>query len=112
MQDPLEYMEWVAATRKREGSPGRSRENSSRRLDARDFALNNTKTYEGENLLGGSEMICPLKFNSNTIDADGNLQENQCQCEREDCELWEANTGTCSLHTLAYLKGREVARRE
>ncbi len=57
-------------------------------------------------------MVCPLKFNSSTLDADGAFLVTACQCEREDCQLWEAFTGTCSLQTLAHLKGREVSLAE
>ena len=29
--------------------------------------------------------ICPLKFNSITLDKDGEFSENTCQCEADDC---------------------------
>jgi hypothetical protein len=57
-------------------------------------------------------MHCPLKFNSKTIDADGACKDNQCQCEREECELWEHLTGSCSLRTTAYLQAYEANRKQ
>ena len=56
--------------------------------------------------------ICPLKFNSTTLDKDGTALQNACLCDGEDCALWEEFTGTCALKTDAYLKGREVSIRE
>mgnify|MGYP005646895425 CR=1 FL=1 len=55
---------------------------------------------------------CPFKFNANTLDFDGNIYSNACLCEKEYCELWEENTGTCAFRTGAYLKGIEVHRSE
>jgi hypothetical protein len=33
-------------------------------------------------------MLCPLKFNAKTLDADGEIKENQCSCEKEKCGWW------------------------
>jgi len=57
-------------------------------------------------------MICPLKFNSNTLDKDGAVLKDQCQCEEKECALWEIYTGTCSLCTDAYLKGVKASRED
>jgi len=34
-------------------------------------------------------MICPLKFNSNTLDKDGTCAYYQNQCDQEYCRAWE-----------------------
>lgn len=57
-------------------------------------------------------MICPLKFNSNTIDADGNSRSHSCLCELQDCAWWNEYFGKCSIAIDSYLKGIEDHRLE
>jgi len=55
--------------------------------------------------------VCPLKFNSNTLDKDGEHLKDTCRCEEEDCALWESHTGTCALLTEAcILDFREILK--
>lgn len=45
-------------------------------------------------------MICPLKFNSNTLDEDGNLVGTAlgvCQCEIEGCAWWSGKDEKCAI---------------
>jgi len=51
-------------------------------------------------------MFCPFKFNNPSIDL------RYCQCEKEQCELWNERFGKCSLAVDAYLKGQEDIRAE
>jgi len=57
-------------------------------------------------------MICPLKFNSNTTDADGAVRKDVCLCEREDCAWWNEYFGKCSIAVESYLRGIEDHRVE
>ena len=57
-------------------------------------------------------MICPLKFKSETLNADGGLYNNTCQCEQADCEWWVEYFGKCARAVDAYLKGREYQGKE
>jgi len=49
---------------------------------------------------------CPLKFNSKTLDSDGELLVDQCLCEQGACAFWEPITGTCSVATVAIIRAR------
>lgn len=40
---------------------------------------------------------CPNKFNSKTVDAEGSVRGNVCQCEREECALWDTGFQVCGL---------------
>ena len=51
-------------------------------------------------------MFCPFKFNNPSIDL------RYCQCEKEQCELWNERFGKCSFAVDAYLKGQEDIRAE
>ncbi|MCD6489490.1 MAG: hypothetical protein J7K20_02030 [Thermodesulfobacterium sp.] len=52
--------------------------------------------------------ICPLKFNSKTLDADGNVKEECCKCEKEYCAWWikeyvgeGKHKGYCAIKLIA-----------
>ena len=32
--------------------------------------------------------MCPLKFNAKTLDEEGSVFKSDCQCEKDECELW------------------------
>ncbi|MBA7684662.1 hypothetical protein ES703_93068 [subsurface metagenome] len=51
--------------------------------------------------------FCPLIFIGNCIMEESRPDE--ADCVEEKCAMWEQFTGTCSVATLAYLKGRDVA---
>lgn len=40
--------------------------------------------------------MCPIKFNSNTLDKDRSLRF--CECEEERCAWWDG--GTCIVYTI------------
>ena len=40
--------------------------------------------------------ICPLKFNSKTLDADGTVKVGVCLCEGEECEFYNYWLGNCA----------------
>jgi len=58
--------------------------------------------------------ICPLKFTSTTLHADGHFDFEPCRCERKKCEWWSDAEEKCcvpmikesieSLGGLIYLK--------
>lgn len=55
-------------------------------------------------------MICPLKFNTNTL-TGGNVI-NTCPCEREECAWWSEYFARCSKSVGAYQKGLEDHEKE
>ena len=57
-------------------------------------------------------MICPLKFNSVTLDKDGSWRIGSCDCEKRECGWWNERFEMCSIVVDAYLKGIEDRRRE
>ena len=43
-------------------------------------------------------MICPLKFNQNTISTAGQIYDTgECECEGTNCMWWYFPDGTCSI---------------
>jgi len=48
-------------------------------------------------------MICPLKFNSETLDLDGNIYLPKdhgvsiCKCEEKKCAWWDIREGRCAI---------------
>ena len=57
-------------------------------------------------------MICPLKFNSMTLNANGVRKENACKCEEEECAWWNPYYGKCAAVVDAYLKGIAQEKRD
>jgi len=53
--------------------------------------------------------FCPLIYIGRAVQETTEYPTPTCICVEENCALWEPNTGTCSMATLAYLKGREAA---
>jgi len=49
-------------------------------------------------------MICPMKFNSQTLSVDSVLLKGTGQCERSECAWWNGRFGICSITLDAYLK--------
>lgn len=50
-------------------------------------------------------MICPLKFNLVTLNAETQEQLNRnCQCEEYDCDWWDEPKRQCCIKTLSELK--------
>ncbi|MCJ7635466.1 hypothetical protein MUP77_24140 [Candidatus Bathyarchaeota archaeon] len=45
------------------------------------------------------EKICPLKFNSVTLN-EGGMLFGPCRCEAEKCKWWYAEAKACCLHYL------------
>jgi hypothetical protein len=43
---------------------------------------------------------CPMKFNSKTLEADGFVKKDSCQCDEENCAWWRASTNLCSVLNL------------
>jgi len=52
-------------------------------------------------------MYCPLKFNSKTLDADGNIKNEACHCEGTDCAWWNERFRMCCQAVGDYLEGIE-----
>jgi len=50
-------------------------------------------------------MICPLKFNSNTLNVDGvkncSTYRDVCKCEKKECEWWIELTKQCVVAEIA-----------
>lgn len=40
------------------------------------------------------DKICPLKFNSRTLNIGGKISKKSCKCEGSGCELWIDTTYT------------------
>ena len=43
---------------------------------------------------------CPMKFNSKTLEADGFVKRDCCQCDEENCAWWRASTNNCAVLNL------------
>ena len=58
-------------------------------------------------------MFCPFKFTNSQVDMTKDLlPTNLCQCEREQCQLWNERFGKCSLAVDAYLKAQDDLLKE
>lgn len=44
-------------------------------------------------------MICPLKFNSNTLNVDGvkSTYRDACKCEEKECAWWAEKDKQCAI---------------
>lgn len=45
-------------------------------------------------------MNCPMKFNSKTLEADGFVKKESCQCDEESCSWWRPATNMCAVSSL------------
>jgi hypothetical protein len=43
---------------------------------------------------------CPMKFNSKTLEPDGYVKKDSCQCDEENCAWWRNSTGQCAVLNL------------
>jgi hypothetical protein len=43
---------------------------------------------------------CPMKFNSKTLEADGYVKKESCQCDEENCGWWRPVTNQCAVISL------------
>jgi hypothetical protein len=43
---------------------------------------------------------CPMKFNSRTLEPDGFVKKDSCQCDEENCAWWRPNSSNCSVVNL------------
>jgi len=48
-------------------------------------------------------MICPLKFNSNTLNVDGvkSTYRDACRCEEKECAWWCVKDQKCAIPDIA-----------
>ena len=56
--------------------------------------------------------ICPLKFNSKTLDAAGYCARGECECDKDDCAWWLDTLGVCGVIAQGYLAGIEAVQQE
>jgi len=47
-------------------------------------------------------MYCPMKFNSKTLDANGDLLNNVARCEEAECAWWIPATGSCAIVAISW----------
>ena len=45
-------------------------------------------------------LICPMKFSSKTLEADGFIKKETCLCDEENCAWWRPATNLCSVANL------------
>ncbi len=45
-------------------------------------------------------LICPMKFSSRTLEADGFVKKETCLCDEENCSWWRPATDLCSVANL------------
>ncbi len=43
---------------------------------------------------------CPMKFNSKTLEPDGYVKKDCCQCDEENCAWWRNSTSQCAVLNL------------
>lgn len=43
---------------------------------------------------------CPMKFNGKTLEADGYVKKDSCQCDEENCAWWKPETNQCAVLNL------------
>ena len=55
---------------------------------------------------------CPFKFNSNTLDVDGEFHSESCICEKNRCAFWDENLGMCAIKGISWIRSMEVVRSE
>jgi hypothetical protein len=45
-------------------------------------------------------LICPMKFNSRTLEPDGFVKKETCLCDEAECGWWRPATDMCSVANL------------
>ncbi len=50
-----------------------------------------------------SPKICPMKFNSNTLDRDGEHSTVTCLCEQDRCAWFDQATQSCAVPLIAHV---------
>jgi hypothetical protein len=45
-------------------------------------------------------LICPIKFNSRTLEPDGFVKKESCLCDEENCSWWRPATNLCAVANL------------
>jgi hypothetical protein len=45
-------------------------------------------------------LVCPLKFNSKTLESDGYVKKETCQCDEDNCSWWRPATNLCAVANL------------
>ena len=45
-------------------------------------------------------LICPMKFSTKTLEADGFVKKETCLCDEENCAWWRPATNLCSVANL------------
>lgn len=45
-------------------------------------------------------LICPMKFNSKTLEADGFVKKETCLCDEEGCAWWRPEPSMCAINNL------------
>lgn len=43
---------------------------------------------------------CPMKFNSKTLESDGFVKKETCQCDEEACSWWRPAVNLCAMVNL------------
>ena len=55
------------------------------------------------------DKYCPLKFNVNTLDRDGEMLTQANKCEGKDCAWWIERTKECAVKLIAVESSNLIA---
>jgi len=49
------------------------------------------------------DLACPMKFNPHTLDRDGELAADGCQCQHDGCAWWNKDSDQCAVLDIAFI---------